>query len=100
VVVDGHLLHGAHGGVGEMFAFDVVRGVDSAFGLGPVIERHARALLADGDADPAGALAALEPSEITPQRILELAAVGDARNTALPALAERRLRGHDLAAAP
>ncbi|QKJ20964.1 ROK family protein [Microbacterium hominis] len=77
VVVDGHLLHGAHGGVGEMFAFDFVRGVDSAFGLGPVIERRAREMLADGTADPAGRLAALAADELDPRRILALAAAGD-----------------------
>lgn len=49
VVVDGHLLHGAHGGVGEMFAFDFVRGVNSAFGLGPMVQRLAKARLASGE---------------------------------------------------
>lgn len=77
VVVDGHLLHGAHGGVGEMFAFDYVRGVDSALGLGPATEAHARALLDAGDVDPSGALAALREDGLDARRVLELAGTGD-----------------------
>lgn len=61
VVVDGHLLHGAHGGVGEMFAFDVVEGIGSAIGLGPLLESRA-----------SGALEGLGA-----RRILALAADGD-----------------------
>ena len=81
VVIDGHLLHGAHGGVGEMFAFDFIRDVDSAFGLGPSLERHAREAIAaaasDPDAAPRAGLAALEPSAVQGRDVLELAAAGD-----------------------
>ncbi|WP_345751856.1 ROK family protein [Microbacterium rhizophilus] len=77
VVIDGHLLHGMHGGVGEMFAFDYVRGVDSAFGLGTIIEQRARAMIAAGEAAPDGALAALRPGEIDARHVLALAADGD-----------------------
>ncbi|WP_223848779.1 MULTISPECIES: ROK family protein [Microbacterium] len=93
VVVDGHLLHGAHGGVGEMFAFDYIRDVDSAFGLGPSLERHARELISravaggaeagEAEAGRAGAgerragLAALDPAAVHGREVLELAAAGD-----------------------
>lgn len=72
-VVDGHLLHGAHGGVGEMFVFDYVRGVDSAFGLGPATVAEALALIETGDAP---ALAAL-PGGFDARDVLSLAAEGD-----------------------
>jgi len=81
VVVDGHLLHGAHGGVGEMFAFDFIRDVDSAFGLGPSLERQARELIAaalrEADGAPRSGLAAIEPSALHGREVLELAAAGD-----------------------
>lgn len=79
VVVDGHLLHGAHGGVGEMFAFDFIRDVDSAFGLGPSLERLAREVIARV-ADEGGStegLAAMDPAAVRGRDVLELAATGD-----------------------
>lgn len=76
-VVDGHILHGAHGGVGEMVLFDHVRGVDSAHGLGPTITRIADELLDSGDAEADGALAALATEGLRADRILALAATGD-----------------------
>ncbi|MFT4258308.1 ROK family protein [Microbacterium sp.] len=79
VVVDGHLLHGAHGGVGEGVVFDHVVGVGSAFGLRYGIERQVRAALEAGEISPDGALAALASEEdIPPQAVLELASAGDA----------------------
>lgn len=79
VVVDGHLLHGAHGGVGEMLAFDMIRDVDSAVGLGPALERHARELIASmGDrGGRRSGLAALAPEAVRGRDVLELAADGD-----------------------
>lgn len=82
VVVDGHLLHGAHGGVGEMFAFDFIRDVDSAFGLGPSLERLAREAItreaATGNApDAPTGLAARDPAALRGRDVLELAAAGD-----------------------
>ncbi len=76
VVVDGHLLHGAHGSVGERLVLDVVSGFDSTLGLGPAIEKRARQLLADGELDPAGCLAATSLEELDARRILVLAADG------------------------
>lgn len=79
VVVDGHLLHGAHGGVGEMFAFDFIRDVDSAFGLGPTLERLARDAIAEVATDAAArrGLAAMDPGRVHGRDVLELAAGGD-----------------------
>lgn len=92
VVVDGHLLHGTHGGVGEMFAFDHVRGVGSAFGLGHVIEQRARSLLASGDVAADGRLAALAAGRVDARTVLALAADGDA-----DALRVAELAGESLA---
>jgi predicted NBD/HSP70 family sugar kinase len=76
-VVDGHILHGAHGGVGEMVLLDHVRGVGSAEGLGPAITRIAEELLAAEEAAAGGALAALAASGLSAEPILALAASGD-----------------------
>ena len=76
VVVDGHLLHGAHGGVGEMLAFDAVRGVDSAYGLGPVLEKAARAALREAQ-ENGSPLGGLDPDAIDGEQVLRLAAAGD-----------------------
>lgn len=79
VVVDGHLLHGAHGGVGEMFAFDFIRDVDSAFGLGPTLERLAREAIAKAETETTErhGLAAMDPAQVHGRDVLELAAGGD-----------------------
>lgn len=79
VVVDGHLLHGAHGGVGEMFAFDFIRDVDSAFGLGPTLERLAREAIAKAETETTErrGLAAMDPAQVRGRDVLELAAGGD-----------------------
>jgi len=63
VVVDGHLLRGRHGGVGEIVAFDHVDGVGTADG---------RKELA-----PGSALATLAPEQVEGRAVLELAAAGD-----------------------
>jgi len=76
-VVDGHILHGAHGGVGEMVLFDHVRGVESADGLGPTITRLAGDLLESGDARADGPLAQLAGEGLKADRVLALAAAGD-----------------------
>ena len=76
-VVDGHLLHGAHGGVGEMFFFDTVRGVDSVFGFGPVTVMETEALLASG-ALPADSRVRELPADFDARVVLDLAAAGDA----------------------
>ncbi|WP_197509893.1 ROK family protein [Tessaracoccus coleopterorum] len=77
VVVDGHLLRGAHGGVGEMVAFDHVVGVGSADGLGVLAATRAVEALQRGELDPAGPLAALPAEAIDARVVLELAHGGD-----------------------
>lgn len=79
VVVDGHLLHGAHGGVGEGIVFDHVIGVGTAFGLRYAIERQVREGVANGDIAGGGAVGSLaDARDIDPRAVLELAASGDA----------------------
>ncbi|MGB4777048.1 ROK family protein, partial [Microbacterium sp.] len=46
VVIDGHLLRGTHGGVGEMRAFDHVTGVGTANGVGAMAARWAAEAIA------------------------------------------------------
>ncbi|QIG41342.1 ROK family protein [Microbacterium sp. 4R-513] len=53
VVIDGRLLRGAHGGVGESVAFDHVEGIEGAYGIGYRIAEWARASIEAGDL-PAG----------------------------------------------
>ncbi|MEW2463213.1 ROK family protein [Microbacterium sp. NPDC047426] len=78
VVVDGHVLHGAHGGVGEGVVFDHIIGVGSAFGLRYALQDQARAAVESGEAatdSPLGRLVADGPVE--PRLVLTLAASGD-----------------------
>ncbi|WP_284527807.1 ROK family transcriptional regulator [Microbacterium sp. T2.11-28] len=77
VVVDGHLLRGSHGGVGEMVAFDHVEGVGSAHGLGAMAATWARAAVDEGRLSPDGALAGLSSDDLDGRRVLEAAAAGD-----------------------
>ncbi|WP_125133203.1 ROK family protein [Microbacterium sp. 10M-3C3] len=76
VVIDGHLLRGAHGGVGEMVAFAHVLGVGTADGLGARVGAIVADVLAEGAAD--SALAGLGTSERDAPAVLALAARGDA----------------------
>lgn len=79
VVVDGHVLHGAHGGVGEGVVFDHIVGVGSAIGLPHSVQDAARAVVAEGAASSDGALGRLVATErIDPRLVLTLAASGDA----------------------
>jgi predicted NBD/HSP70 family sugar kinase len=77
VVIDGHLLRGVHGGVGEMVAFDHVSGVGSADGLGARAAQWARQAVTQQEVSPDGPLATLRPDEIDGKLVLELAASGD-----------------------
>ncbi len=87
VVIDGRLLHGAHGGVGEMVAFDHVEGVASADGLGARLSTWAAELVATGGAAPGSALAAVPSDRLDAAAVLTLAADGDADARALTARA-------------
>ncbi|WP_067195838.1 ROK family protein [Microbacterium sp. XT11] len=78
VVVDGHLLHGAHGGVGEGVVFDHIIGVGSAFGLAPALHHQLLAAVDAGEVDVNSAVGRLADAErIDPRRVLALAASGD-----------------------
>ncbi|MGC5075991.1 ROK family protein [Agrococcus sp. DT81.2] len=76
VVVDGNVLRGTHGGVGEMVAFDHVTGVGTADGLGARAEAWAVEAVATGAA-ATSALAALPRDRLDGRAVLELAAGGD-----------------------
>ncbi|PRB03127.1 transcriptional regulator [Microbacterium sp. MYb72] len=79
VVVDGHLLHGAHGGVGEGVVFDHIIGVGSAFGLGPALHHQLLAAVDTGEVDAGSPIGRLVDAErIDPRLVLTLAAAGDA----------------------
>lgn len=78
VVVDGHVLHGAHGGVGEGVVFDHIVGVGSAFGLRYALQEQAAATVAAGEAPGDGAVARLVAGgPVDPRLLLTLAASGD-----------------------
>jgi predicted NBD/HSP70 family sugar kinase len=78
VVVDGHVLHGAHGGVGEGVVFDHIIGVGSAFGLSHSVQDQARAAADAGAIAHDGAVGRIVGSErIDPRLVLTLAASGD-----------------------
>ena len=79
VVVDGHVLHGAHGGVGEGVVFDHIVGVGSAFGLSYALQDEVRAAVANGEIAPDGFVGRLsEAARVDPRAVLTLAADGDA----------------------
>lgn len=77
VVLDGRLVHGTHGGVGEMVAFDHVEGVGNAEGLGSRLADWATEAVTRGDVVPGGELARAAPEGFDGRRVLELAAAGD-----------------------
>lgn len=77
VVVDGRVLRGRHGGVGEMIAFDHVDGVASAHGLGVRAAAWAAEAVAQGAVNPDGRLAAVPEGRLDGQAVLELAVGGD-----------------------
>lgn len=77
VVIDGRLLRGAHGGVGESVAFDHVDGVEGAYGIGYRIAEWARASI-DAGALPDGHPLAAPGSTADAKAVLRLAESGDA----------------------
>ncbi len=87
VVVDGQLLRGTHGGVGEMLAFDYVVGVGTAAGLGQQLQDWARAAVRAGSLAAGGRLAATPIEAIDARLVLDLAAAGDEDARALVARA-------------
>lgn len=77
VVVDGNLLRGTHGGVGEMVAFDHVEGVGDAGGLGFHAWELAHELITAGKTDPSGELGTIALEALDGRTVLELAERGD-----------------------
>lgn len=77
VVVDGHLLRGAHGGVGEMKAFDYVFGVESAAGIGLKLTDWVVQASAAGQIPSGHALAEVTSERLTGRAVLDLARSGD-----------------------
>jgi len=79
VVVDGHVLHGAHGGVGEGVVFDHIIGVGSAFGLRYALQDQVRAAVEGGEIARGNAIGRLvDGDRVDPRLVLTLAASGDA----------------------
>lgn len=78
VWVDGRPLRGARGGAAEMVAFDHVRGVDGAWGLGHRVAQLARRSLADDSLPASSALRDLSAAELDARTVLALAVAGDA----------------------
>ncbi|WP_060916363.1 ROK family protein [Microbacterium oleivorans] len=76
VVVDGHLLRGHHGGVGEMVAFDHVDGVRGAEGLGSRVASWAAELARSGEAT--AGFRDLAPESLDARTVLAMAARDDA----------------------
>lgn len=77
VVVDGHLLRGAHGGVGEMKAFDFVFGVESATGIGLKLTDWVVQAAASGQIPPGHPLNDLPADRLNGRAVLDLARQGD-----------------------
>ncbi|MCM3778818.1 ROK family protein [Microbacterium hydrocarbonoxydans] len=79
VVVDGHVLHGAHGGVGEGVVFDHIVGVGSAVGLRYALQDQVRAAVARGEIAHDTAIGRLaDADQVDPRVVLMAAASGDA----------------------
>ncbi|POH63682.1 MULTISPECIES: ROK family transcriptional regulator [Cryobacterium] len=77
VVVDGHLLRGAHGGVGEMKAFDFVFGVESAAGIGLKLTDWVVQAATSGHIPPGHPLTDIPTEQLTGRAVLDLARQGD-----------------------
>ncbi|QOR48086.1 ROK family protein [Trueperella pecoris] len=71
VVIDGQLLRGVHGAVGEMNAFEHVRGVGDSRGLADFAASLGAKMVASGQAAAGGAFAGLEPCEVTGRLVFE-----------------------------
>ncbi|WP_060927109.1 ROK family protein, partial [Microbacterium hydrocarbonoxydans] len=77
VVVDGHVLHGAHGGVGEGVVFDHIIGVGSAFGLRYALQDQVRAAVESGEISSDSAIGRLAGADrIDPRAVLTAASAG------------------------
>ncbi|MEW6865360.1 ROK family protein [Trueperella pyogenes] len=91
VVIDGHLLRGTHGAVGEMNAFDCVEGVGDTFGFGEYAAKAAAKEIAAGHVDGNGAFGGLAPEEVTGRLVFAAIEAGDADAQAIARDIGRRL---------
>ncbi|MCU1527918.1 MAG: hypothetical protein JWP75_1681 [Frondihabitans sp.] len=77
LIVDGSLLHGRHGGAGEMRALDLVEGVGSAHGLAATAREWAHDAQAAGTLPAVSPLAQLSSNSITAEDVFTAAAASD-----------------------
>ncbi|WP_206192682.1 ROK family protein [Scrofimicrobium canadense] len=77
VVVDGNLLRGARGAVGELGALEYVEGVDDTSGLGRHATALARQALEEGTVAADSALRKPSPEDLSGRIVLESAKEGD-----------------------
>lgn len=77
VVIDGRLLRGTHGGVGEAVGFDHVEGVSSADGLDHRVVAWARDAIAAGDLPSGHPLRGSDPASVRVSTVTRLAQSGD-----------------------
>ncbi len=83
VVIDGTLLRGAHGGVGEVVVLRHLRGVDAAHGIGHHLAEWAGEAVASGSLPADHPLRALPADAVTARAVIDLARAGDPAARAL-----------------
>jgi predicted NBD/HSP70 family sugar kinase len=83
VVIDGNVLRGAHGGVGELVVIRHLRGVDAAYGIGHQLEAWAAEVVASGSLPADHPLRSLRADAVTARAVLDLAKAGDPASRAL-----------------
>lgn len=79
VVIDGALLRGAHGGVGEAVALRHLHGVEAAHGIGHQLEEWAAEAITSGSLPADHPLHDLQAEAVTARAVLDLARAGDPR---------------------
>lgn len=83
VVIDGTLLRGAHGGVGEVVVLRHLHGIDAAHGIGHHLEAWAGEAVASGSLPADHPLRALPADAVTARAVIDLARAGDPAARAL-----------------
>jgi predicted NBD/HSP70 family sugar kinase len=83
VVIDGTVLRGAHGGVGEVVVLRHLRGIDDAHGIGHHLEAWAGEAVASGSLPTDHPLRTLTPDAVTARAVIDLARAGDPTSRAL-----------------
>ena len=83
VVIDGTLLRGAHGGVGEVVVLRHLRGIDEAHGIGHQLEAWMGEVVASGSLPADHPLRALPADAVTARAVIDLARAGDPEARAL-----------------